>query len=448
MFFLSSWFEDSDHAARLRAVPFLLLLAAPTAVAQAPSHPDAPTLTLAQAEAQFRQKGFDLLISDAGVQFAEGDLRSNGALPAPSLSFSMGRTTGYDPGAAGPGASDRSYSVGISDSNALSDLLWGKRRLRARVSEAVLRAARQTRKDAERTLLALLKQQYLQATLAQLSLELSDGVRQSSQKTLTLAETRYKAGAVSEVDVVRARVAALEADQGRDTANQALLSAQANLAFMLGYRSGAPAFQLERRFEHPDIQDLAPLDRPGLIEEAKAHRPDLLAMQAQEQRAEAGLQLAKRNWAPDLTWSFGVSQEGTGQNALQPRTYTLGLSVLLPSIRHTQGEIRKAEADRRSQSLQSSKMEAQVALDVANAASAFESGRSRVKRMEDGLLASAQRAWDLVAFQYEKGATSLLDVLDAQRTYMATQGEYLQDLNDYWTARFQLDQALGKEDLP
>ena len=48
---------------------------------------------------------------------------------------------------------------------------------------------------------------------------------------------------------------------------------------------------------------------------------------------------------------------------------------------------------------------------------------------------------------YRKGAASLLEFLDAERTYIATNLEYLTDLTQYWTALFQLEQAVGVEDL-
>jgi cobalt-zinc-cadmium efflux system outer membrane protein len=65
--------------------------------------------------------------------------------------------------------------------------------------------------------------------------------------------------------------------------------------------------------------------------------------------------------------------------------------------------------------------------------------------MEGRLLEQAKKAYDLVVFQYERGAASLMDVLDAQRTWIATRNEYQQNLNDYWTGVFGLEQAVGKE---
>ena len=94
------------------------------------------------------------------------------------------------------------------------------------------------------------------------------------------------------------------------------------------------------------------------------------------------------------------------------------------------------------------KIEAQVGSDVATAFATFQATRSRVERMEGRLLDRARRARDLVEFQYKKGAASLLELLDAERTFIATNVEYRQNLADYWTAVFQVEQATGTELRP
>jgi len=97
------------------------------------------------------------------------------------------------------------------------------------------------------------------------------------------------------------------------------------------------------------------------------------------------------------------------------------------------------------QELTRRRAEAQAALDVASGWAAFQSGRTRLAHMEDRLLGQAKKAFDAVQFQYERGAASLLDVLDAQRTWIATRNEYVQNLNDYWSGLFGLESAVGKE---
>jgi cobalt-zinc-cadmium efflux system outer membrane protein len=65
--------------------------------------------------------------------------------------------------------------------------------------------------------------------------------------------------------------------------------------------------------------------------------------------------------------------------------------------------------------------------------------------MEQALKPSAERAFSITRVQFDKNSATLMDLLDAQRTYIATNVEYLQVLANYWTAVFQLEEAVGME---
>jgi cobalt-zinc-cadmium efflux system outer membrane protein len=130
---------------------------------------------------------------------------------------------------------------------------------------------------------------------------------------------------------------------------------------------------------------------------------------------------------------------------------TLSLSAPVPVFYQLQGEELQAEAQRTIAMLQQAKTTAQVASDVATGLAALEAARKLVERMEGprradgGLLESARGAFEIAAAQYDKGAASLTDYLDALRTYIATQNEYFGDLASYWTSVYQLEAALGKD---
>jgi cobalt-zinc-cadmium efflux system outer membrane protein len=125
---------------------------------------------------------------------------------------------------------------------------------------------------------------------------------------------------------------------------------------------------------------------------------------------------------------------------------SVSLSAPIPLLYQLQGEIRKAEANSDAQSLLQAKTTAQVVTDVSGAMSSVRSSRSQVERMEKGgLLRSAATALSITRLQYEKGAATLMDLQDAQRTFIATNVEYFQDLTSYWTAVFGLEQAVGME---
>jgi cobalt-zinc-cadmium efflux system outer membrane protein len=407
-------------------------------------------LTLEEALRLFRSQGLDLLIADAAVESAQADERIASAIYNPSVGLGRGKSTTYDPAqCAAPGCSDIYYQASVSEQGAIFDLLTGKRRLRIQVAKAALQAAKLSRVDAERTLSFTVKQQYVATVLAKASLEFAGLSQQSSGETLRLVGVRYRVGAVSEADVARAESAKLEADQAYDQAQQVLKQAKVTLAFLLGVRGAAQEFDVGDEFLNVRVPTaLAAASRDSLLEAALSARPDLKASSAQKTRAAAAVSLAKRQRIPDFPLTLSYFKEGTGQNAISPPTTTVSLSLTLPLFYLNQGEVAKAKADLKTQELQYAKLLARVLSDVAGGFSGFEGARSRAERMESRLLERTQRARDLVKIQYEKGAASLLELLDAERTLIATRIERLQDLNDYCTSVFQLEQAVGTELRP
>ena len=90
------------------------------------------------------------------------------------------------------------------------------------------------------------------------------------------------------------------------------------------------------------------------------------------------------------------------------------------------------------------KLRAQALIDVQQASAAVEANRRLVQRLRTRLLGRARRVRDLVQVQYEKGAASLLELLDAQRTWAQVHADYLRDVRDFWLSVFRLDAAVGR----
>jgi cobalt-zinc-cadmium efflux system outer membrane protein len=429
---------------RLRGAVLLctLLIVVPRLFAQSEERP--PLLTLDTALTMFRARGFDLLIADAAIEGARADEVIANALPNPSLTLGRGTTSTYDPTRC-QGCSSTSISASVTDQGALSDIVTRRRELRLQVARAALGATRQTRADLERTLEFTVKQQLLAAELARESLANARAAQSISNDTLHLVEARFNAGAVSEADVARAETQKLEVDQSVDLAAENLASAKGLLAFLLGYRDVPDLDVADDLTRGGKTTRLTSVSRNDLLVEARAHRPDLAAMNFQVARARSSLALAERLRIPDFQPSLQYSAEGRGQSALSPPTITFGISTTLPALYHYRGEMAKATADLHAQELQQEKIDAQIASDVDVAYAAFTGARNRVDRFEGRLLGRSARARDLVRFQYEKGAASLFELLDAQRTFLSIQLEYLQAVSDYWTAVFQIEQATATE---
>jgi cobalt-zinc-cadmium efflux system outer membrane protein len=452
----SKWFRS------MLALTFLVTAVPSYALPEEPTAPAIPPkLTLDDALRIFRARGLDLLIAEAAITSAEGDLRSAQQIYNPNLSFSYSHIYNYDPAQVCPpsapggyggsaACSPNVYDLSLSDNAAVADIIVGKRGLRIAVAQAALKAAKMARADAQRTLEFQVKSQYMQSVLARDQLDFALEVQKGWNQTYDLVHLRYEKGAISEADEAKVETAKLEADQAVSQARQTLLAAKLGLAFLLGVRDRLPQFAVEedlpKFFVPPRLGAATP---ESLLREAIETRPDLKVLRAQEERADAAVRQAKRARFPDLALQLGFNYAapagGVFSSNTTPPTLIVGISGNVPLFYQQQGEIKKAEADLRTQTVTFSKTRAQILSDVGTAFGNYSATRELVERMEGRLLERARRARDLTKLQYEKGAASLLEYLDAQRTFIATTVEYLTDLANYWTAIFQLEQAVGGE---
>jgi cobalt-zinc-cadmium efflux system outer membrane protein len=409
-------------------------------------------LSLDDALRIFRSRGLDLLIADAQVVAAEGDVKSAGAVQNPTVSVSYGRVFTYNPDDAScrdANCSANQLGTGLSDQGAIENSLSGKRGLRLKVARAALAATKLARADAERTLEFQVKQQYVQVAQAQAALELATQVVDAARKVLELNRLRYPK-VINEGDLARIETAELESEQALDIAKQNVRVAQVGLAYLLGVRGKVPDFRADVReldYRVPGL--LARTSEEDLLRIAFERRPDLKALGFLRDRASAAIALAKRQRVPDIALSVNYAQTGSGgagTNApLQPPTLTFGLTAPLPIFYQQQGEVRRAEADYNVQSLEQAKTVALVASDVGAAFASFTSSKSRVERAEKILLDRAKTARNITEIQFNAGAATLMDFLDAQRTFIRTSFDALQSKTNYWTAVFQLEQAVGVE---
>jgi cobalt-zinc-cadmium efflux system outer membrane protein len=402
-------------------------------------------LTLSTALDLYRTSGLDLLLADAAVESAHGNVTSAHAIANPSLGVTGGKSFVCEGPCRWTGPPLWAFALG--DQGALMDWVVGKRGLRIEVAEAALRSARALRADTERTTGSALKQQFVTTLVAQEAVRFARETGAAASNQLALTQRRYDSGAISEADLARVKTQKLEVDQTVTQAEVNLVEAKASLAFLLGVRGELPTFTVreDALLGLGVPEGLHGASEETLLAQAKEHRPDLVAQQAQADRAESAVTLAHREVWPDIALGAQYSVQGLGANAISPPTVSFGVTTSLPIFYQQQGEVAKAAADLRTQQLQQQKLLAQLQADVQTAWSGYVGAREQAVRMQQGgLLDSARRARDLVEIQYQKGAASLLEYLDAQRTYISVNLEALQDLAGYWTSVFKLEQAVGR----
>ena len=436
----------------------LLLLAALSSSAPELTEPKLPSpLTLEAAEEIFLAHGLDLLASEAQARGAEGDLKAAGALPNPGVSaaylqsFAVGQNFPEIGGAPNPNSFPAvpGWTVGLSDSALIEQELTGKRALRIRVAAQALAASKEQVKDLKRNELFLLRQSFATALLARGNLALAHEVEASYDQTYKLNQIRYQKGDISEADLSKIATAKLESDQAVTQAEQGLATAKAALAFLLGVRTGIASFELQGVLAYRTLDRLQGKTPADLLALGFDHRPDLRAAVATRKQNEELVAQARRAVFPDITIAASYTTQYLPPPANNPGLATvvsppilqIGASAPIPILYQQQGEIRRAESNLASARAAEAKARAQLVSDIAQGWAGYVAARELVERMEGDLLKQAKLSRDLEQLMYQKGAASLLDFLDAERTYIATNLEYHQDLASYWDSVFQLEQA-------
>jgi cobalt-zinc-cadmium efflux system outer membrane protein len=442
-----------------------------TARAEGPVPPPTelpPILMLDEALHIFKTRGLELLIAEAAVRTAEGAVRIAGAVPNPVVSGSLGEAITYSQtsysqqncNANGAQCTPWIFNVGVSDSAALEDTLSGKRDLRLKVARNALAAAKMSRVDAERTLTFQVQSAYLQVAQAVLALKFASEVADSNVTLLEKVRIWLASGktGITDADVARMETQKSESDQALDSALQALRQARIALAFLVGVRGEVPDFDVDTHvLDYRLPAGLQSATEIGLLRTAFSRRPDLLAAGYNVYSAEAALALVKRQKFPDITAgvSFGFGGFGglSTNGPVGPQLVSFSLSAPIPVFYALQGEQKQAEATLDTNALTQAVTTKQVVSDVDNGYAGFIAARNLVIRMEKGepegavrpILQSAKVALDITRLQWERGAASLTDFLLALQTYIATKVEYYGDLTNYWTAVYQLEEAVATE---
>ena len=393
-----------------------------------------------------RERGYDVLAAQASVRSAEADVRTAGQLPNPLANGNVGWTLSCD----GPCASGTpwGWGAGVADQGLLEGALSNKRGLRREVAERALVAVKYGRVDAERVLIAQAKIQYIQTAAAAVFLDFSREVAASLAKSVEVNRVRYPR-VIDEGQLFRVEQESLRADQQVERATRDLRNEEIQLAYFVGISGPIPRIDVDKdavKYRMPEA--LASSNKEALFRQAIENRPDRRMAVAREAQGEAQVSLSRRLRFPDIILNAQYAQQGTGAYNSQLPTLTVGLTVPIPIFYQQQGEIRRAEADRQAAAVQLRKVDAQLAQDIESAFNAFVTARKIVERFESTLLDRARKARDITQVQYTAGSATLTDLLDAQRSFVQVNVDYQTELVNYWTAVFQLEQAVGREFVP
>jgi cobalt-zinc-cadmium efflux system outer membrane protein len=313
-----------------------------------------------------------------------------------------------------------------------------KRQRRSQAARDQTAVTRAQVTDAERTLAFNVGQQFVSVLLAESTLRFALQDLQSFQQTVDISEAQLKAGSISEGDYLKIKLQLLQFQTDVSSARLAKVQALVGLREFLGYNAVPADFDVIGDLAYQPLKaNLEDLQTKGLRE-----RPDFRAAELGITAAQSQILLAKANAKVDVNGTYDFTHV-SGEN-----TASLFVNFELPIFNRNQGEIaRTGYAFTQAQEQQQAASDT-VLSDVANAFEAVRSNDEVVQLYTSGYRKQAQESRDISEYAYKRGAASLLDFLDAERSYRAVELAYRQALASYMTALEQLKEAVGTRNLP
>jgi cobalt-zinc-cadmium efflux system outer membrane protein len=374
--------------------------------------------TLRQVVEIALERSPDILQARLRVDSAHGERRIARALPNPTYFGIPG--TPYQ------------YSVSLPID------LTPERLYRTRAAKQGEDATALDRQDMIRQVIFNVRQGFYDLLLADAQREIAREQRDIFRQLLAADSVRLRAGDLPQRDLVKGELEFARAEANLTRAEGAVRAARLALQALMGTPAPDTGFTIAGELQaRPELT--VPLD--SLRPLALAHRPDLQATRERVDQSQSFKGLATAGVFPVPTLSL-VYQREPFQSGLR---YAFGVAVPVPLFYWNGGERQRANASVAAAEVAVQRTRVQIESEVAVAIGAFRSAQVLAERYQGGLLAKAAAALETSRFAYREGAISLLELLDAIRTYGDTRSEYNGSAHDYWVAAYALSRAVGQD---
>lgn len=313
-----------------------------------------------------------------------------------------------------------------------------KRQLRLESARWTTAVASDNLRDAQRQLEFALKTSFVGMLLAKSNVELARDNLHDYQETVRLNEIRLKAGEISPTEFDRIRIETARFENDLLNAELSLTQARLQLENLLALPDDPQKFDIAGQLQAPELAlSLEQLDAMAL-----ANRPDYFAARHSLIKAQADVRLADANGAADVTVGGEYKRNGIDN--------TLGFTVSVPLRIFDRNQGEKARTRHELAASQANEVAArnQVLTDLAQGYEAYRLALSRARLYSQKYVEAARRIRERTEFSYRHGGASLLDYLDALRSYREVELAWRSAYAQVMGSIHQLSFLVGAEVLP
>lgn len=371
------------------------------------------------------------------IEQARAGLRSTSSVLFPSVDGTASiEHEKINPGR-GSNSNDTGGSVGLNISYELD--IFGKNRSAIESSEFNLRGTEYARDALALIVMGDVAKTYFNVLNLQERLLIADQNLASANDLLRIVQARFDAGATTLLDVSQQK-----SDLATSEANRAAIANQLDIAkSALAVLVGVPPQNLE--ITGRDLRDLpVPQVAPGQPSYLLERRPDIRQAEATLQSANADIGAARAAFFPTITLGAGASVGATPLGDPATTMLSLGSSLLAPIFKggQLQGNLERTQA-RQLELAENYRKTILVSFkEVEDSLSTVKASDQRERSLETAMN-EARRAYSLSQQQYDAGAIDFQILLDARRTMLTAENNYIQTKNERLAAAVDLFKALG-----
>ena len=388
------------------------------------------TLTWEEVKERFQKNNPNRLAGELSIEEAKANEITAGLRPNPIFTSTEDQNKFFSTNPYRPlGA--------IQWTEAFSQLIErrNKRQLRVESSRLSTAISKTDLADLERQLLFVLRDAFVRVLQGKSVVELATENLKYYDRVIEVNRERQKAGDIARIDLQRVELQRAQFEGDLVNAEVNLRTAKIALLATINERAPVGGFDVSGPFDYKPLVTTNDEVRAA----AAATRPDLMSAITAIERAKADNRLAHANGSTDPTLIADYARVGP------ENTLGVGLSIPLRIFDRNQGEKARTAIEIRRTDRVRAGVEATIYRDVDSAYATIESVAALLKPYRERYLPQSEDVRETVSFSYSKGGASLLEFLDAQKSYRDIQLNYRNLLASYLSAINQLNLAIGKE---
>jgi cobalt-zinc-cadmium efflux system outer membrane protein len=316
-----------------------------------------------------------------------------------------------------------------------------RRKLRTEAAQQAADAQKLAYRDRLRLTQLEVERAFSRAILAKSNLDASRSILEQAERMIALNRVRFTQGDISALELNRIEVEKLKFQDDVFQADLMLRNAKSALLALLNAPDLSQdvdvigALPVSEKASEPGMPPRVPLAE--LSRMALERRPDLASRLEEKRRADTETTLQRALRSPNITVGGGYKRN------YFDNSFVLGMTIPLKVFNRNQGEILRADAEQMRAANLVAAVRKEIELDVQQAYNAVEINRQRVEYIRTQHMQKAEEASRATLASYNLGGATLIDYLDAQRTYRDALRIYNQALFDARISLYELASSMG-----